>query len=171
MNILREEQDIAWLPLPNTMQFVLSDRMPEQQSITSAFVLAFQGDEMILTDLHSRGWDIPGGHVEEGESPAEAARRELYEETGAIVDSVELLGYVRIRLLGERPLNYKYPYPDSCMVFYWARISQLDDIESNDEIRSRGLHNPEQARTIPWIQDNYDFYEAALSKVINRKSE
>ena len=28
-------------------------------------------------------WEIPGGHIEPGESPAEAARRELFEETGA----------------------------------------------------------------------------------------
>ncbi len=28
-------------------------------------------------------WEIPGGHIEKGESPDEAARRELAEETGA----------------------------------------------------------------------------------------
>lgn len=28
-------------------------------------------------------WEIPGGHIEPGELPENAARRELYEETGA----------------------------------------------------------------------------------------
>ena len=29
-------------------------------------------------------WEMPGGHIEPGESPAEAAARELVEETGAV---------------------------------------------------------------------------------------
>lgn len=33
-------------------------------------------------------WSLPGGAVEEGESYAEAARRELFEETGIRVDHV-----------------------------------------------------------------------------------
>ena len=28
-------------------------------------------------------WEIPGGHIESGESPSEAAKREMIEETGA----------------------------------------------------------------------------------------
>lgn len=31
------------------------------------------------------GWEIPGGAIDEGESPAEAARREFYEESGWVV--------------------------------------------------------------------------------------
>lgn len=29
-------------------------------------------------------WEMPGGHIEDGESILEAARRELFEETGAV---------------------------------------------------------------------------------------
>ena len=36
--------------------------------------------------------ELPSGHVEQGESPAEAAKRELLEETGYEADDVELLG-------------------------------------------------------------------------------
>ena len=36
--------------------------------------------------------ELPGGHVDEGESPEEAARKELQEETGFIVDDLIPLG-------------------------------------------------------------------------------
>lgn len=36
-------------------------------------------------------WSLPGGHIETGESAAEAAAREVLEETGLVVDVGELL--------------------------------------------------------------------------------
>lgn len=33
-------------------------------------------------------WEMPGGHIEPGESPDEAARRELYEETGGVIHTL-----------------------------------------------------------------------------------
>ncbi|QLG49132.1 NUDIX domain-containing protein [Natrinema halophilum] len=35
-------------------------------------------------------WTIPGGHIEIGEEPAAAAARELAEETGIVVETVDL---------------------------------------------------------------------------------
>jgi ADP-ribose pyrophosphatase len=36
--------------------------------------------------------ELPSGHIDEGESPEEAARREFFEETGFTINSLELLG-------------------------------------------------------------------------------
>ena len=41
--------------------------------------------EAAASTTYSGMWVFPGGHVEKGESPAEAAVREVFEETGVRV--------------------------------------------------------------------------------------
>jgi len=38
----------------------------------------------IMVKNRSRGWELPGGSIAQGEAPEEAALRELYEETGVL---------------------------------------------------------------------------------------
>ena len=42
--------------------------------------------------IERRSLELPSGLVEEGEDPAAAVRRELFEETGCEADSVDLIG-------------------------------------------------------------------------------
>lgn len=64
------------------------------------FVMVFAltpSDEVLIVGQYKHGsgrvvWELPAGQIETGEEPAEAARRELFEETGYRADEMEALG-------------------------------------------------------------------------------
>lgn len=58
--------------------------------------MAVRGDRILVArrqpGVHLAGtWEFPGGRVEPGESPEDAARRELAEETGFVARTLEPL--------------------------------------------------------------------------------
>jgi 8-oxo-dGTP diphosphatase len=55
-------------------------------------IIETPGGEIVLIERKNPppGWALPGGFVDEGETLAEAARREAHEETGLEVELVEL---------------------------------------------------------------------------------
>jgi 8-oxo-dGTP diphosphatase len=59
----------------------------------AALVFPFYGDKIVLAEISGRGWCIPSGHLEPGETPEEAARREAFEEAGVTLGRVVCLGY------------------------------------------------------------------------------
>lgn len=55
----------------------------------TAYVVAFDGDRFLMVHNNKRnGWEMPGGKIEPGETPEEAARRECIEESGYDVEIV-----------------------------------------------------------------------------------
>ncbi len=57
----------------------------EDEKIGFAVIAARYRGKWVLCRHESRStWEIPGGHREQGEALTETARRELYEETGAV---------------------------------------------------------------------------------------
>lgn len=49
----------------------------------------YQGKWIFVRHRQRSTWEIPGGHIEDNETPFEAAKRELREETGAIKFSLK----------------------------------------------------------------------------------
>jgi len=75
--------------------------------MATAYAIAFS-DGRFLMVRHPRrgGWEMPGGHVEDGETPEDAARREFLEESGYSIRIVGRMDYngvdVFAAVLGDR---------------------------------------------------------------------
>ena len=67
--------------------------LPRPRKRVAAFGLIFdRRGQVLLAEHPERGWEIPGGHVEEGESALEAAKRECLEEAGVEVEIRKFVG-------------------------------------------------------------------------------
>jgi 8-oxo-dGTP pyrophosphatase MutT (NUDIX family) len=165
--ILHLARNLSWLPAPNEVRTVLCASLPPRELTSTALVLAFDRGQLLQTRLAARGWDIVGGHLEPGESPEAAARREAYEEAGARLGEMHVLGYQRLRLLGSRPAWYRYAYPDSYQVFYWAQIDALDEFVATEEALERALFTPDAARGLPFVRTLGELYRVALQAAMD----
>ena len=100
------------------------------------------------------GWEIPGGHIEKGETWIEAAKREVYEETGATkikiepvciykINSFALLCFCEILELDELPKEYEIEkimfsnelpnnltFPDAYKLYFEVVKKYLEDKKS-----------------------------------------
>jgi glycosyltransferase involved in cell wall biosynthesis/predicted SAM-dependent methyltransferase/8-oxo-dGTP pyrophosphatase MutT (NUDIX family) len=53
-----------------------------------AFVIPWGAEDKIIAIKNNRGWDIPGGHLEEGENIIEALNREIQEEAKVSISDI-----------------------------------------------------------------------------------
>lgn len=161
----KKYKDIAWAPKPNEITQHVTMEQPPENAATSAFVFAFKNEQLLLANVGTRGWDIPGGHKEWGETLEEVAVRELFEETGASLTLMGYLGYQHVKLLGGKPEGYAYPYPNSYMAFYWGVIEDIGEPTASMEVGPAKLFVEDKARQLDCIKLHEHLYNAALERI------
>ncbi|MCM3884464.1 NUDIX hydrolase [Frankia sp. R82] len=109
---------------------------PPFDRVTSAAVVAVTGDGHLVVAELARGLDIPGGHVQRGESSIEqTVRREAWEEIRARLGPLYPVEVLESDHFGPTDLTY--------MVIRTARVHELGTWESTHESRGRRVITPQ----------------------------
>lgn len=100
-------------------------------------VCRYQGKYIFSYNKKREGFEIPGGHIEEGEKWEDACKREIYEETGGIVKKIKPICVYKISSFG---------------ILCFAEIEKLESLPKEYEMEKIILTN-----TLP---DNLSFKES-----------
>ncbi len=97
MKARERREELGELYLESSQEFLTSTAdpysyHPPKHIVSAAAVILNDAEEMLLIKGPRRGWEMPGGQVEEGESLSEAAIRETKEESGADIEIVKYCG-------------------------------------------------------------------------------
>ena len=88
---------------------MIDDVIPRVPASAGALIGDGSGRILILKPTYKSGWTIPGGQMEaDGESPWEACRREVLEETGLTVTSGRLVCVDFLRPRSRRPGGLRF---------------------------------------------------------------
>lgn len=116
----RNNIDLFFGVIPENFDYVLS-------------VLLYE-NKFVMVKNKNRKWEFTGGKRIENETIIEAAKRESWEESGAIIEKIKLLGYYRLR-------------DNKNVVVTLADVVYFEDMPCGYEIETRKLvnHLPEDS--------------------------
>lgn len=131
----------------------VSTDIPPIELCTTVACVALTGknlDEVVLTRNH-RGWEVPAGHIEPGETIQQALHREALEEGGFIVSTSIPFGFRKITATRRPKAGSRqaaYPFPDSYIVYFVAYTDQPIARPTGIEIIESRTYTPNQLKDL-----------------------
>ncbi len=125
--------------------------------------LVHDGENILLQDRVSsdwKGYTLPGGHIEQGESVVDAVIREIREETGLTINDPSLCGIKQFPLKDGDYSNGRY------LVFLFEASSFSGELISSEEGKMYWI-NQNELDKIPMVEDLRDLLDVMTSDRYN----
>lgn len=129
---------------------------PSDAPLPAALVAIWRGDRVLMVfDRFRQSWELPGGRIEAGESPRQAAARELLEETGQEPDGpLGFVGYAAFVLAPDRRAEYA--------ALFVGHAITVRGFQTNEEIAAIRWWNLQEA--LPGRVQPLDVHLARLTR-------
>lgn len=135
--------------------------------IPSVTVLVFDAQRRVLLIRHREGgkWVAPGGAIEPYELPADAAVREMWEETGLFVQPARILG-----VYGGPEFHWEYRNRDKVgyvMIVFEANVKGGELVGTEDEVSEMGYFAEGELEQLPMAE----WLKLVLADAFRKKGE
>ncbi len=136
------------------VNFIEIDRELDNKLKYAIIVSRTLSGKWIYVQHHLRDtWEMPAGHIELGEDPLDAAKRELFEETGALkYEMSEVSDYYTSSVNGK---TYGR--------IYFAVVEELGDLPQSEIARVAFFDVPPKDLTYPDLQ--FQFFEFVVDVI------
>ena len=120
-------RSIRLLDLARTGEHALASRAPLTHAVT---VVRHGGATLLVFNRKKQHWELPGGHIDVGETPRACAARELFEESGVVCDPAGLhfAGIITVAAADDAKATQEYG------ALYVVEVEARPPFAPNDEI-------------------------------------
>ncbi|MEU9879065.1 NUDIX hydrolase [Streptomyces phaeochromogenes] len=127
---------------------------PDDAPLPLSLVALWHHDSVLLVfDRRRQTWELPGGVIEPGESPRQAAARELLEETGQKADEPsQFAGYAKFMLQPDERVEYG--------ALFIGNVTRPEPFRDNEEVSAFRWWDPRGQ--LPGGSESLDLHLARL---------
>ena len=138
--------------------------MSENKTFSAGGIVINPTGKVLLVQEYGLYWGLPRGHIKNNESPAKAAIREIYEETG--VSDLRLIkelgSYTRYRF--DENGNENYSELKHITIFLFSTRQERIEVHDSDITAAEWVEMDDATKRFIYYKD-IDFYNACIGEI------